>query len=42
MPAAGANLAAAMEELQQQALAATAPQNEDIALPFLNLEEALI
>ena len=41
MLAAGANLAATMEELQQQALAATAPQNEGIALPFLNLEEVL-
>ena len=41
MLAAGANLAATVEELQQQALAATAPQNEDIALPFLNLEEVL-
>jgi len=41
MLTAGANLAATMEELQKQALAATAPQNEDIALPFLNLEEVL-
>ena len=41
MLAAGANLAATMEELQRQALAAAAPLNEDITLPFLDLEEVL-
>jgi integrase/recombinase XerD len=39
---AGANLASTMEELQKQALAAAAPLNEDITLPFLDLEEVLI
>jgi len=41
MLAAGANLAATMEELQKQALAAAAPLNEDINLPFLDLEEVI-
>jgi site-specific recombinase XerD len=41
MLAAGANLAATMEELQRQALAAAAPLTEEIALPFLDLEEVL-
>ena len=41
MLAAGANLASTMEELQRQALAAAAPLNEDITLPFLDLEEVL-
>lgn len=41
MLAAGSNLAATMEELQRQASAAVAPLNEDITLPFLNLEEVL-
>jgi len=38
MLAAGANLAATMEELQKQALASAAPLTEDITLPFLDLE----
>ena len=42
MLAAGTNLATTMEELQRQALAATAPLNEDITLPFFDLEEVLI
>jgi len=41
MLAAGANLASTMEELQRQALSAAAPINEDITLPFLDLEEVL-
>ena len=41
MLAAGANLAATMEELQKQALAAAAPLTEDVNLPFLELEEVL-
>ena len=41
MLAAGANLAATMEELQKQALAAAAPLTEDVNLPFLELEEML-
>ena len=41
MLAAGANLATTMEELQRQALAAAAPLNEDITLPFFDLEEVL-
>jgi len=41
MLAAGANLAATMEELQKQASVNATPLNEDIALPFLNLEEVL-
>ena len=41
MLAAGANLAATMEELQKQASTNATPLNEDIALPFLNLEEVL-
>lgn len=41
MLAAGVNLAATMEELQKQASANTAQLNEDIILPFLNLEEVL-
>ena len=41
MLAAGANLAATMEELQKQALASAAPLTEDIALPFLDLEEVI-
>ncbi|XDZ68484.1 hypothetical protein AB8878_00850 [Alphaproteobacteria bacterium LSUCC0226] len=42
MLAAGANLATTMEELQRQALAAAAPLNEDITLPFLDVAEVLI
>jgi integrase/recombinase XerD len=42
MLAAGATLATTMEELQRQALAAAATLNEDITLPFLDLEEVLI
>lgn len=42
MLAAGANLAATMEELQKQASANATPLNEDITLPFLDLEEVLI
>ena len=41
MLAAGANLASTMEALQQQAMATAAPLSDDIALPFLDLEEAL-
>ena len=41
MLAAGANLASTMEELQQQAMATAAPLSDDIALPFLDLEEVL-
>ena len=41
MLAAGANLASTMEALQQQAMATAAPLSDDIALPFLDLEEVL-
>ena len=41
MLAAGANLASTMEELQQQAIATAAPLSDDLALPFLDLEEVL-
>jgi len=41
MLAAGANLASTMEALQQQAMATAAPLNDDLALPFLDLEEVL-
>ena len=41
MLAAGANLASTMEALQQQAMAAAAPLSDDLALPFLDLEEVL-
>ena len=41
MLAAGANLASTMEELQQQAMATAAPLSDDIALPFLDLDEVL-
>jgi hypothetical protein len=41
MLAAGANLASTMEALQQQALATEAPLNDDIAQPFLDLEEVM-
>jgi len=41
MLAAGANLASTMEALQQQAMANAAPLSDDIALPFLDLEEVL-
>ena len=41
MLAAGANLASTMEALQQQAMANAAPLSDDLALPFLDLEEAL-
>ena len=41
MLAAGANLASTMETLQQQALATVAQLNDDLALPFLDLEEVL-
>ena len=41
MLAAGANLASIMEALQQQAMATTAPLSDDLALPFLDLEEVL-
>ena len=39
MLAAGANLASTMEALQQQAMATAAPLSDDLALPFLDLEE---
>ena len=41
MLAVGANLASTMEALQQQAMANAAPLSDDLALPFLDLEEAL-
>ena len=41
MLAAGANLASTMEALQQQAMATAPPLSDDIALPFLDLEEVL-
>ena len=41
MLAAGANLASTMEALQQQAMATAAPLSDDLALPFLDLEEVL-
>jgi len=41
MLAAGANLASTMEALQQQAMANAAPLSDDLALPFLDLEEVL-
>ena len=41
MLAAGANLASTMEALQQQAMAAAVPLSDDLALPFLDLEEVL-
>jgi len=41
MLAAGANLASTMEALQQQAMATATPLSDDIALPFLDLEEVL-
>ena len=41
MLAAGANLAATMEELQQQALNNVQAVDPDMYLPFLDLEEML-
>ena len=41
MLAAGANLASTMEELQQHAIANAPPLSDDIARPFLDLEEVL-
>ena len=41
MLAAGANLASTMEALQQQAMATAPPLSDDLALPFLDLEEVL-
>jgi len=41
MLAAGANLASTMEALQQQAMATAASLNDDLALPFLDLDEVM-
>ena len=35
------DIAGIMEALQQQAMANAAPLSDDLALPFLDLEEAL-
>ena len=41
MLAAGANLASTMEALQQQAITNADTRVDDMALPFLELEEVL-
>ena len=41
MLAAGANLAATMEELQQQALSGVAPLTDDLNLQLLDIEEVM-
>ena len=40
--AAGANLASTMEAPQQQAMNTAAPLNDDLALPFLELEKVMV
>jgi hypothetical protein len=41
MLAASANLAATMEELQQQALSGVAPLTDDLNLQLLDIEEVM-
>ena len=41
MLAAGANLAATMEELQQKTLAGVTPLTDDLSLPLLDIKEVL-